>query len=199
MLWKYADATVMVCNWLIGGLYGASGRYIQVGRRGRGCSLLRSGGAGGRKDRHRGLPILERLGAQHNRSHTADAAAGRAERPELHRIFDHVARPGTNLLRRRCDPRALESQPAASSQSSHHVTSEWPAAGFPTERTIVCPAAPGSRHLRSDRDHHRSANERIPNQQRHHILCASAFSAVAAVAAAQIALSSRPRDARLVS
>jgi hypothetical protein len=32
MLWKYAAATVMVGNWLIGGLYGASGSHLQMGR-----------------------------------------------------------------------------------------------------------------------------------------------------------------------
>jgi len=199
MLWKYAAATVMVGNRRIDGLYGASGCDLQVGRRGRGCSLLRSGPAGCGKNRHRGILVLDGAGAQCNESRAADIARGRAGRPELHRIFDQLARAGSNLLRRRRDSGATESQPIASSQSSHHVASERQPAGFPAERTIVCPAAPGSRHLHSDRDHHRSANEPIPNEQQHHVLRASAIGAVAAVAAAQIAFSSRPRDARLVS
>jgi len=139
MLWKYAPATDMDGDRPAGGLYGASGRHLQMGRCRRGRSLLRSGLSGCGKDRHGGVFVFRDIGRRRARRKRADHA-GAAEvrgRPELRRIFNHLTGVGTDLFRRRCRGRALESQPHASPQSIHHVAFERQAAGFPVRRRIV--------------------------------------------------------------
>jgi hypothetical protein len=198
MLWNYAPAADMVGDRPVDGVFGAGGRHLQVGRRRRGGSLLRSGFAWRRKNRHRNFLGSGLGSAQCNRVHRAGTAKARGRRPELRRIFDHLTGAGSNVFRRRCRVRALESQPFASAQSIHHVALERQATGFPAERSIVCAAASGSRHVCAGRYDHRSANQRITDQQQRHVLRASALSAVAAVATAQIAVSLRLADAQLV-
>jgi len=199
MLWKYAPATDMVGHWPSDGLYGASGRNLQMGRRRRGGSLLRSVLAGCRKDRHGGTFGSRLIGsAQCNHAQRADSERS-ARRAQLHRIFDHLAGAGANLFRRRCRGRALESQPIASAQSGHYLAFERQAAGFGAGHRILSNAAPGSRHVFARRHHHRPANQRIRNQQQRDLLRASAFVAVAAVASEKIAPSLARPEARLVS
>ena len=137
-------------------------------------------------------------GARSATGPTAQAPQRSAERAQLQRIFDHFAGAGADLFRRRRRGGALESQPLASARSIHHMAFERQAARFSADRRIVRFAAPGSRHLCPCRHHHRSANERITDQQQRDLLRASALGAVAAVAAAQIAATLRPPDAQLV-
>jgi len=198
MLWKYAPATEMVGDRPSDGLYGASGRHLQMGRRRRSGSLLRSVLPGSRKNRHsRTLSSCGRRSAQRNRGDRA-GTEDRAGPAQLHRFYDHLTVTGTDLFRRRCRGSALESHPIAAAQSIHHMAFERQAAGFPVERRIVRIAAPGSRHVFAGRNHHRSANERISDQQQRDLLHPSAFGAVAAVAAEKIALSEARPEARLV-
>jgi hypothetical protein len=198
MLCKYAPATEMVGDRPSNGLYGASRRHLQMGRCRRGGSLLRSVLARRRKDRHSRTLGCRSIGsAQRNR---ADRTSSKdcAGQTQLHRLYNYLAGARTNLFRRRCRGRALESQPFAAARSIHHVAFERQAAGFPADRRIISSAAPGSRHLRACRHHHRSGNGRISDQQQCDLLRASALGAIAAVASAQVALKSQRPDAQLV-
>jgi len=199
MLWKYAPAADMVGDRAVDGLYGASGRYLQMGRRRRSGSLLRSVLAGCRKDRYVSTQPC-RIGriTQRYSGCPLGASAACAGRSQLHRILDHFAVAGADLFRRGCCGRALESQPAASAQSIHHLAFERQAAGLPAECRFVCSAAPGSRHICACRHDHRSADERIADQQQRDFLRASALGAVAAVASEKIAPSVARPEARLV-
>jgi hypothetical protein len=199
MLWKYAPATDMVGDRPVGGFYSASGCDLQVGGRRRSGSLLRPSLARRGKDRHsrfvgaRGIRSAER-------SRTGFAVSrGRSGRAQLRGIFDYFAGASANLLRRRCRGRAFESQPFPAAQSIHYLASERQAAGFPAERRIVSAAALGSGHLCTCRDHYRSANQRVTDQQQRDLLRASALGAVAAVATAQVASNVARSEAQLVS
>jgi hypothetical protein len=200
MLWKYASATDMVGVGPVGGFHGASGCHLQMGGRRRGGSLFRSSLARRGKDRHSRIVGSRRVwwSAQCNRAGRAVSGdcSGRAQ---LHRIFDQLAGAAANLFRRRCRGSAFESQPCAAPQSIHYLAFERQTVGFPADLRFVCTAAPGSRHLRTCGDHYRSANKRVTDQQQRDLLCASAFGAVAAVPAAQVALSLARPEARLVS
>jgi hypothetical protein len=198
MLCKYAPATDMVGDWPVDGLYGAGGGHLQMGRRRRGGSLLRPVLSGCRKNRHGGTFRSHLIGSAQC-SHAQRTVSERsARRPQLHRIFDHLAGPGANLFRRRCRGRALESQPIASAQSGHHLAFERQGTGFGAGRRVLSNAAPGSRHVFARRHHHRPANQRIRNQQQRDFLRASALGAVAAVASEKIAISLARPEARLV-
>ena len=77
MLWKYAPATDMDGDRPSDRLYGASGRHLQMGRRGRRGSLLRSVLAGRGKD-HDGIIVGSRGSGGSAQRHRADRTSQRA-------------------------------------------------------------------------------------------------------------------------
>ncbi len=146
MLWKYAPAADMVGDRPVDGLHGAGGRHLQMGRRRRSGSLLRSILAGRRKDRYVGVLGSHGSGSAQRNDAQRAASAGCTGRTQLHRILDHRTGAGSDLFRRRCRGGALESQSLASAQSSNQLAFERQAAGFSVERSLVCSAASGSRY-----------------------------------------------------
>ena len=202
MLWKYAPAADMVGDRPVDGRFGAGGRHLQMGRRRRCGSLLRSVLAGCGKDRHGGIllhaPRPRR--ARNASTPSALAPAARLRRAASTTRNFRSASPAAEQTFFGDDVVAvhLNLNPSLRPNQSHHLALERQAAGFPAERRFVCSAALGSRHLRARRHHHRSADERIADQQQRDLLCAPAFGVVAAVAAAQVTSRVARTDARLV-
>ena len=187
MLWNYAPATVMVGARPVDRHVGASGCDLPVGRCGRRGSLLRSSLAGRRKDRHGGFIDAVHGGTARHLPGSAEAAAACAERPQLQRIYDHLAGTGSSFLWRRRRRRAPDAITFASAQSNHHLAFERPAAGFSAGRHFLRITTARSRHVFADGDHHRSANRRVTEQQQRYFLRAPAHEPRAAIAAAQVA------------
>jgi len=188
MLWKYAPANVMVGGRPTGSVCGASGRGLQMGRRRWRGPLLRSGLARRRKDLYLLFHLLRNIWA---------ACAGRIAarggkfsprdgRTRLQRVFNNVAGERSDILRRRCDCRALEPRAAGQAQSEHHLALERQGAGKSAGRRFLSSAAFGSWHIHARRDHHRSTNGRLTKQQHGDFLRTAA---VRARAAAQVARS----------
>jgi hypothetical protein len=188
MLWKYAPANVMVGGRPTGSVCGASSRGLQMGRHRWRSPLLRSGLPRRRKD----LYLLF-----HVRGNIRAACAGRIAasggkyappdgRTRLQRVFHNVTGERSDILRRRCDCRALEPRAAAQAQSEHHLALERPAAGQSSGRRFLSSAAFGSWYLHTRRDHHRSRNGRLTKQQQCDFFRTAA---VRARAAAQVARS----------
>jgi hypothetical protein len=186
MLWNYAPSDVMVGFKPIGGFCGASGRGLQMGGRRWRSPLLRSALARRRKDLY--LFILSRSGdirAGFRGRVAASSEERPGERPRLQRIFHRLTGERADLLRRRCHRRAFESRARTEAQSEHHLALEWQGAGGPAGRSVVSSAAFGSRGIHSRRDHHRSRNERVTEQQHCNFLRAPALRAGTAAQVSQ--------------
>src|SRR4029077_15308824 len=132
MLWSYAPATVMVGARPVDRFFGAGRRDLQVGRRGRCDSLLRSGLARRRKDLSPAPTHgAGRGSAQRHGPKSAAAGTTGAEGSQLHRIFDLLAGAGASLLRRRHRGGAPGAIAVAAPESGHYLGLERQAARLP--------------------------------------------------------------------
>jgi hypothetical protein len=196
MLWTYAPLETMDRTSLPRGLCGTGSRGLQMDRLRWGDPFFRSAGARRLEDLYgdecerRPVQPPERRSAERGRPEVDFRGT------ELQPVCNHLAVPRPDIFRRRTHRRASRPGPQPQGGSGHHLAPERQTTRRSgTDHHAIRPAAPGSRHLRDRRDHHRSEDRRIHEHGQRQLFRSAAFR-TRSPAPEALALQFRQPDAR---